>query len=441
MTYQEAVARLYSLEQTGIKLGLDNIREFCHRLGNPERTFLSIHIAGTNGKGSVTALVAEMLRRDGWRVGRYTSPHLRDFRERIEIDGRVVSPRTVTRFVQKHWPLIRRRRYSYFEVVTALAFDAFARAGVDVGVIEVGLGGRFDATNIIDPAISIITQIDYDHERILGRTLGKIAFEKSGIIKTGRPVLVGPVPHEVHTVLERAALERSAPLFDAGEVLRTHGSLHKHRNWEPGWALPLFGRHQVANLGIALAAIAMLGEAGIRPGTATLRDAARLVNWPGRFQFEPARPLVVYDVAHNPSGAAAFAETWRRLFGRAKGVLLFTAKDDKGYAEMWCSLAPITSLWAGCPLPHASGIPRATMESLARSTRTDFQWRESAQEARRLILERTSPDGVAAVVGSHYLVGELIPERLLTPAHTASRPTQKLRWLDILTALKPPGRR
>jgi len=439
MTYQEAVARLYSLEQTGIKLGLDNIRDFCQRLGNPQTQFLSVHIAGTNGKGTVTALMAEMLRRDGWRVGRYTSPHLRDFRERVEIDGRLVSRRTVTEFVEQHWPLIRRRRYSYFEVVTALAFDAFACAGVEVGVIEVGLGGRFDATNIIDPAVSIITQIDFDHERILGRTLGKIAFEKSGIIKTGRPVLVGPVTRDVRGVLERIARERHAPLFDARDVLQSLASLHK-RHRASGWQLPLFGTHQVANLGIALAAIALLGETGIEPDLATLRDSARQVHWPGRFQFEAAKPLVVYDVAHNPSGAAAFAKTWRGLYGGRKAVLLFTAKDDKGYTEMWRSLAPIASVWIGCPLPHSAGIPRAEMESLARSTGTHFEWCHSAQSAFRVMLQISANVGLSAVVGSHYLVGELIPRHLLSPKQEFPRPRQRFRWADILTALESPGR-
>ncbi|MEW5874024.1 MAG: folylpolyglutamate synthase/dihydrofolate synthase family protein [Candidatus Zixiibacteriota bacterium] len=441
MTYQEAVARLYSLEQTGIKLGLDNIRDFCRRLGDPQQQFLSVHIAGTNGKGTVTALVAEMLRRDGWRVGRYTSPHLRDFRERIEINGRMVGRVAVTEFVAQHWPLIRRRRYSYFEVVTALAFDAFARAGVEVGVIEVGLGGRFDATNIIDPAVSIITQIDFDHERILGRTLGKIAFEKSGIIKTGRPVLVGPVTQEVRSVLERIARERQAPLFDARDVLRTLPSPPKRGFVAAAWQLPLFGTHQIANLGIALASVALLQGMGVEPDPATLRHAARRVHWPGRFQFESTTPRVVYDVAHNPSGAAAFAKTWRALFAGKKGVLLFTAKDDKGYSEMWRSLAPVASRWIGCPLPHSPGIPRAEMESLARSTGTPFEWRDSAQDAYRIMREMTAKAGLSAVVGSHYLVGELIPKHLLLPKQESPRPRQHLRWADILTALRSAGHR
>lgn len=436
MTYKEAVARLYSLELTGIKLGLENITDFCERLGDPQSQFISVHIAGTNGKGSVTALLSEMLRQAGWRVGRYTSPHLRDFRERIEIDGHPVGRQVVTRFVERHWPLIQRQRYSYFEVVTALAFDVFKRADVQIGVIEVGLGGRFDATNILSPALSIITQIDYDHERILGRTLRKIAFEKAGIIKPGAPVLTGPLPPEATTVMDRISRRRGAPLFDAATVL-----LDRHRPRQAAlkstkWRTPLLGTHQFANLGIALAACVLLQGSGIPIGSAAQRIGARRVRWPGRFQVQTGNPVTVFDVAHNPSGARAFARTWKDVFGSGRAVIVYTTKEDKGYSEMWGSLAPLASRWIGCPLPHTTGIPQDEMKRLAHRTGTPFEWTDTAEEAMQIARRHAGRTGVVAVVGSHYLVGDLIPAALVHPTVNPRETLQTGTWERILTSLR-----
>ena len=436
MTYPEAVARLYSLERWGIKLGLENIRQFCEYLGNPQDAFQSIHIAGTNGKGSVTALVDSILRGAGYRVGRYTSPHLRDFRERIQISGIPLSRARFVRFMNQHWKKIHRGRYSYFETATALAYDAFAGARVQYGVMEVGLGGRFDATNTLNPALSVITHIDFDHESTLGNTLRKIATEKAGIIKTGVPVIVGPLPEPALHAITRIAQERSAPLFTAEQILSAADLPRRELLRRTRWTLPLLGTHQAANLGVALAALLMLPCLSIPLSAGQLRRGARRVHWPARFQVIPGTPTVVFDAAHNPSGMDAFAKTWPRVFGRRRAVALFTAREDKNFKRMWRALAPRVSAWIGCPLPHSPGIAEPEMRNLALASGTPFQWAETAAAGFRRAKELAGRDGVCVVAGSHYLVGEVIPAKAVTSPAPVASPLQFLSWDSILASLR-----
>ncbi|GAB4320256.1 MAG: bifunctional tetrahydrofolate synthase/dihydrofolate synthase [Candidatus Zixiibacteriota bacterium] len=428
--YREAVRRLYSLERWGIKLGLDNIQALCNRLGHPERKVPSVHIAGTNGKGSVTAMLEAMCLAAGYSVGRYTSPHLRDLRERIHINGKPIPRGRVRRFLTDHWTTIHRERYSYFETVTAMAFDAFASCGCDLAMIEVGLGGRFDATNVLHPELSIITNIDLDHERTLGRTLNKIAFEKAGIIKPGTPVLLGDLPEVAVRRISRVADRIGAPVFRSSEVLAARRGAHGESLTGLRWRVPLPGAHQRHNFGVALAAVVILDAAGIRVPLSRAAAGVRRTNWPARFQIESGAPTIIYDVAHNPSGMREFVRTWRNLIKR-DGVMVFTAREDKKYQDMWQDLATVSSQWIGCPLPHSPGIDRSEMERLARKSKTPFVWTDTPRQAVSLARRMAGPDGVVGVVGSHYLIGEILPVRLLS-ARYRSPVTQELTQRDII---------
>jgi len=439
MTYREAVARLYSLERWGIKLGLDNIREFCDYLGNPQESFRSIHIAGTNGKGSVTALIDSVLRNAGYQVGCYTSPHLRDFRERVHIDGQPISRARFTRFMDRHWTKIHGERYSYFETATALAYDAFSRARADFGVIEVGLGGRFDATNTLDPALTVITHIHIDHERTLGKSIGKIAFEKAGIIKEGVPVIVGPLPPAAYAAIARIARRRQAPLFTAAEILSSPQLPERDALRRIRWQMPLLGDHQTANLGVALATLVVLRGSESSIALSHLRSGVRDVHWPARFQIIPGRPTMIFDVAHNQSGMQVFSDTWPRVFGERRAVALFTTRDDKNFRSMWKSLAPCLSVWIGCPLPHSPGIERGTMEQLARKEGIPFEWYNTPMEGYRRARALAGPDGLCLVAGSHYLVGDIMPAAWITSRPPGESPIQRLKWDDILAALRLPS--
>jgi dihydrofolate synthase/folylpolyglutamate synthase len=434
MTYREAVARLYSLERWGIKLGLENITRLCEHLGNPQRTFPTIHIAGTNGKGSVAALIDHILQASGLRIGRYTSPHLRDFRERIQINSRPISRSRMARFMERHWDLIYRERFSYFETATAMAFDAFAANAVDIGVIEVGLGGRFDATNILKPEVSIITHIDFDHERTLGNTLRRIAREKAGIIKGGTPVILGPLPPVAEDTIRRIAQRRNAPVFRTADILTAPAMPGREDLRRVRWSLPLPGPHQISNLGIALAAVLSLGRLQVSVSPRHMQRGIRSVRWPARFQVIVGRPALVFDVAHNPSGMRVFAESWKRVFRNRRAVTLFTTRQDKDYEAMWNALAPNVAALVGCPLPHSTGIDRLSMKGLADRYEVPFHWANSARAGFRLCKTLAGSTGICLVVGSHYLIGDVIPASALTsPPRGLSR--QVVTWPDIVKAL------
>lgn len=438
LTYSEARARLYSLEHWGIKLGLDNIRQFCDRLGSPQARFLSVHVAGTNGKGSTSAYLDSILRSAGYRVGRYTSPHLRDFRERIHINGQPVSPRRVAAFVEHYWEKIVDRRYSYFEVTTALAFDAFARAGIEIAVVEVGLGGRFDATNIIDPIACVITRIARDHENVLGRTPEEIAFEKAGIIKSGIPVVIGPLVLQAEERIRGIAAERSAPVWSAYELLSDTESAGRFAGESSALRTPLSGAHQLTNLSIALAAIRVLEAQGLAIPRLAVNEGVRRTRWPARFQIDKGRPTVVYDAAHNPDGTAAIVSTWKRTFGDRRCTCIFNARPDKNYGEMFTLLSEIVADWVFCPMPDSPYISADELTQLASMSKQNAQWKDSPKEAMREACRRAKGADIVLVTGSHYLVGAIIPVRLVTGSSTTPA-GERVTFSQLLAASQDRG--
>jgi dihydrofolate synthase/folylpolyglutamate synthase len=439
VTYRDATARLFSLELWGIRLGLENITDFCRQLGNPQEQYLSIHVAGTNGKGSTSAYLDAILRAAGYCVGRYTSPHLRDFRERIHVNGRPIPRAWVTSFVERHWRYIREKHITFFEATTALTFEAFARARIDIAVVEVGLGGRFDATNVVPSSLSIITRIARDHENVLGHTQGKIAFEKAGIIKPGVPVLTGPLSPKADARIRAVAARRRAPVWSAREILRdasAHAVLPRrgHR-----WRTALAGSHQDTNLAVALAGLALLEAQGVNIPHRAVRHGVAHAYWPARFQVAGKCPTVVYDAAHNPDGMRAVVRTWRERFGGHPPVCVFTTRTDKAYAEMVLIITPLAKCWVGCPLPGAPGIERPEMQRLAERHGLAFTWADSAWQALRLAKNLAGASGHVLVVGSHYLVGAVIPADLID-GHVRGRPSgAALTRRDLLRAANAPG--
>jgi dihydrofolate synthase/folylpolyglutamate synthase len=350
---------LFGLEQFGIKFGLENIRTLLDRLGHPERAFRSVHVAGTNGKGSVTAMVDAALEAAGHRSGRYTSPHLIDLTERFVIDGHRVEPAALVAAVADVRDVIDDLRATgaltvqptFFEVTTGVAFELFRRAGVDTAVVEVGLGGRLDATNVITPVASAITSIAFDHQRYLGTTLHDIAREKAGIIRPGVPVVVGEVAPEAFAAIERVARERGAELIRASEgVTATTVRLEPDRSTirlrtptrDYGEIdLALAGAHQVANALVAVRVLEVVDAHGVAvPREAVVRALAN-VCWPGRLDRRtlPDGREVLLDAAHNPAGAAALAAYLAREGGE-KPPLVFAAMRDKDVRGMFQALLP-----------------------------------------------------------------------------------------------------
>ncbi len=299
MTYEQTLdwmfAQLPMYQQKGIvalNAKLDNIKLFAEKLGSPERKFKSIHVAGTNGKGSSSHMLASVLQEAGYEVGLYTSPHLKDFRERIKINGKSISKENVTRFIENHRAFLKKNKLSFFEMTVGMAFDHFAKREVDIAVIEVGLGGRLDSTNIIDPLVTLITNIGFDHMDVLGDTLEKIAFEKAGTIKKGVPVVIGETQAETETVFEMMAAQHRSKIIFADQMASKQ------------FETDLLGHYQKKNMLGVLACLKELkgfaiSDKDIETG---LRKVVENTGLLGRWQILTERPYVVCDTAHNLEG-------------------------------------------------------------------------------------------------------------------------------------------
>jgi dihydrofolate synthase/folylpolyglutamate synthase len=330
-------AYLFSLEQFGIKFGLENITAVVDRLGRPDRAYPTVHVAGTNGKGSVTAMVDAALRAAGHRSARYTSPHLVDLTERFVVDGRPIGTDALAQAVADVRGVVETLRRegtldvqpTFFEVTTAVALELFRRANVDVAVMEVGLGGRLDATNVITPAVTAITSIGFDHQLYLGSTLEAIAFEKAGIIKNGIPVVVGELDDGPRAVIERIASERGAPLIRASAS-----------DVEERFAIGLPGRHQQANAAVAFNVLRLLDGQGLRVPSAAVAQGLARPEWPGRLDVRrlPDGREIMLDAAHNPAGAAALASYLDASRASARLPLVFAAMRDKDVDGMYREL-------------------------------------------------------------------------------------------------------
>lgn len=416
MTYRQSVDFLYGLQKHGIKPGLDTIQSLLEGLGHPERRYPSVHVGGTNGKGSTAAMTAAVLQAAGYRVGLYTSPHLMEFRERIRINGDMIPEARVAALTD----CIRAvsgtpREPTFFEFTTALAFRYFAETGVDVAVVEVGLGGRFDATNVLSSSATAITNVALDHQEYLGETIGAIAYEKAGIIKPGVPVVVGRVSDEAWAVISRVAEERGAPLRRLHDAFTVEGHsparfLYRGmRASYAGLACPLPGRHQLDNAACALALLETVSERGLPVTELAVRTGLQAVQWEGRLETVESRPRVVLDGAHNPAAAAVVAEyvaDIRRDQPGARVILVWGMMRDKDREE-----------FLDCLLPHVDDIvvtqariPRAAgAEELAAVVGTRgraAQVRPDPAEAIRLARQLATPGDLILITGSLILVGE-----------------------------------
>jgi len=364
-----------ALETFGIKLGLDNISLLCRALGHPEQSFRSLHVAGTNGKGSVTAMAHAALRAAGIRAARYTSPHLSDLTERFVIQDRPVEASFLESTVEDVLRCADQLRTAgtltvhptFFEATTAAAFELFRRAGIDVAVIEVGLGGRFDATNVITPVAGAITTIDFDHQQHLGDTLAAIAFEKAGIIKPGVPVVMGDLREEAAAVVRRCADERGAALVEAMADTRWEAEMVEGRarltiatpagSYGPV-TLGLRGEHQIGNAVVAVRLLEVAAVKGIQVSRDAIERGLRDAQWPARLELltlEHGR-RVLLDAAHNPEGARALAAYLTRWHPE-RPPLVIGVMRDKNVADIAHTLLPVVSSVIATAAPTPRAIP------------------------------------------------------------------------------------
>ena len=406
--YESFTAHLADREYFGQKLGLERIRELLNRLGNPERKFPSIHIAGTNGKGSTAAMIAQILAEAGYKVGLYTSPHLVDFCERIWVAGEVIPrpqtlhhARIICEVESPSDPL------TFFELATAIAFLHFAEEKVDIAVVEVGLGGRLDATNVITPLVSVVTTIGMDHRQYLGGTIEKIAFEKAGIIKPGVPVVVGNLPEEAISVIHDVA--KSV----AGRVLPRVPPTGAHFIPPPSGArpespvpLPLAGDHQLHNAAVAVAVIEELRHQGWKIPETAVRSGLANVRWPGRLETVHENPWILLDGAHNPQAMAAVRQFLEpRLNGR-KLKVLFGAMADKDLAGLLSEIAPITDQFIFVAPNMKRAATPEQLVLLARSLGLKGTAAGGVAETLDAVTTRLELNDVLLVTGSLFVVGE-----------------------------------
>ena len=398
MTYRESLDWLYGLQIHGVKLGLENIRRLCDALGvgtESSGTCKFIHVAGTNGKGSVCAMIAAICVAMGRRTGLYTSPHLVSFRERIRLGPDCIPEEHVAEVLGRVRQIIATwdRVPTFFEVTTALALSWFQSQRAEIVVLETGMGGRLDATNVVTPVVSVLTPIGFDHMQYLGGTLAEIAGEKAGIIKPGVPAVSSPQEPEAEAVFRSKAAQVGAPLSFIREPLGKE------------WPLALSGGHQRWNAALAIAAIAALAAAGIHPEARVLREALGAVSWPGRFQR--VGECMIIDGAHNPPAAMQLARTWQEEFGPGKCVLVLGMLGDKDVRGFLSALLPVAFRVFCVPIRSPRALPPADLARIVSETSPGTPVNVSLSLAEG-IASAQSETGRTLITGSLFLVGEAL---------------------------------
>ena len=413
--YFEALDKIFNLRGGIIDLRLDRMRQALVLFNHPENQFPSLHIAGTNGKGSTAALLHNILHQAGYRTALYTSPHLESFTERIRIDQEEIAQDEVVSLADEIWwrtaaadlPL------TFFEFITVMAFIHFARSRVDVAVVEVGLGGRLDATNVITPLVSVITTIAKDHEAYLGPDELSIAREKGGIIKPRIAVVCGKMSDAVTDLLKEIAQTRESPSYFLGTnfnfLLKNEG-VFDYTGIKQNFSalnLPLRGRHQRANASLALAALEVVRQ-DFPVSEAALRQGMETVRWPGRLEMMSERPLVILDGAHNPEGVRALAEALSDLRQGRKIKLLFATMADKEWELMLATLVMVADEMV---FTRVAMERSADPELLAKYMKAPIPTRvvQDSRTAFHMLLAAAQSDDIVVVAGSLYLLGEIRP--------------------------------
>jgi dihydrofolate synthase/folylpolyglutamate synthase len=388
MNYPDALAWLYATQDRGIKLGLDRVRYFLAALGWSPGPTRFLHVAGTNGKGSVCAMLDSICRTAGIRTGLFTSPHLITFRERIRLDGHMAGKPEIARGLTHIRAVCESTgiQATFFEITTALALLLFRQNSMDVVVLETGLGGRLDATNIIQPRVSVITSVGMDHMHILGATLEEIAREKAGIIKPGIPLVTGPLPAQAAAIVAETASGRGAPLIQVTDPV-------------PNLTVALKGAHQRINAAVALRA---LEAARIPVSPDHLAEGLRSVNWPARFQ-DTGKGFIL-DGAHNPDAARRLVETWRETYGPAQTQVILGIVRDKDAPGICAELAPIAENFTIVPVRSPRAGPVEDLLEIAQSHRPS-RLSTSLEEAIAATPRRKVP---TLITGSLFLMGQAL---------------------------------
>ena len=432
--YQQALDYIYSFidyesqprPRDAIHYDLRRMDELLARLDNPHLKARTVHIAGTKGKGSVAAMVASALTASGYITGLYTSPHLHIFNERIRVDDRLISNEELVALVDRLKPEVEavNEKATYgqlttFEIMTALGFVYFEQKGVDLQVIEVGLGGRLDATNVVQPEICIITSISFDHTEVLGNTLAEIATEKAGIIKPNSIVITSPQADEVDKIIEKACLDCQAELVRVGsdvtwrgtgfdysqQSLQVQGKLGSYE-----LSIPLLGQHQLNNAATAVAALEILAGKGFHISVGSIANGLAKVDWPGRLQVLSRRPLVVVDGAHNTDSARKLKQSLEQYFDFDKAVLIIGVSSDKDIAGIISELVPLFDEVIATHSIHPRAMPTAPIVAEFRRQGVEAKETDDIAVALPLALNMVGEKDLICVSGSLFVVAGAIEQ-------------------------------
>lgn len=414
--YEDTIRFLYGLERFGILLGLENISELLERMGNPQLSFPVVHVAGSNGKGSTSAFIYGILRRAGLKTALYTSPHLNDFRERIRINGSLVSRDAVIESADKVRGLYNPDRTTFFEYTTAMAFECIARERPDVAVIEVGLGGRLDATNTTRPRVTVITDISREHEDYLGVGIASVAKEKAGIIKNGIPLVTGASRGEARKVILDMAMRAGAPVREFGrhfKGVRTGRDTYTYlseRSRIEHLTPPMPCSYQMKNSSLAIAAVEELTAAGYPVDEQAFRIGIQETRFPGRFEILRREPDVVIDGAHTPEGMRLLKSAFHSHYPGVRPLLLLGVLGDKSYEALVGIVAPIAREVV-CVSPQGNrALDPAVLASLVSSLGTAARPAPSITEGFRMLLEKATREDVILAAGSLYMIGPVRAE-------------------------------
>ncbi|OGU64491.1 MAG: hypothetical protein A2499_09830 [Stygiobacter sp. RIFOXYC12_FULL_38_8] len=411
MELKPALEKLFSLHQFGIKLGLESTLKLLEQIGNPHLGLKCFHVAGSNGKGSTASFLASILMEHGFNVGLYTSPHFVRFNERIKVNGEEIPDEAIVGFVSNLDEYIDKEKPTFFELTTALAFKYFETQKVDYAVIETGLGGRLDATNVIDPAASIITSISLEHTAHLGDTLEKVAFEKAGIIKKVKPVFTGKLPSEAEKIIAQKASETSSQLYRANEFsfqdkdcLKVQTHLVQFNIYET----PLRGTHQLYNAALAVRAVTEtireVSFVSVAEGISKVIENTKIE---GRYEIYNAEPKIIFDSAHNPEGVESFLSEFKKEYAAySERVLIFGAMRDKNIKTMLSNLAPYFTKIFFTSIDDERAAKYSEMAELLKGTEIELE--PLSEPGQYISLFKAKRENSCMVLlGSMYLLGEI----------------------------------
>ena len=423
MEYSEAIEYLYNLKIFGMSLGLVRIEHLLKILGSPPLGLKSIHIAGTNGKGSVAAMLSSILQAAGYRVGLFTSPHLIDFEERILVDGNKIPREKLAAQVDKIKPIaedmVNKKGFehpTFFEIATAVAMKHFSDEGVDYAVLEVGLGGRLDATNVVSPEVAVITTIALDHMHVLGTTLEEVAFEKAGIIKTNVPLVAGIQDAGILDLVRQICEERKSPFYSTKEMLTytkkkagIGGQTFDIQGLGDGFTdlrIPLLGEHQLSNAGIAALVVHVMRESGVVISENALKNGFEKTRWPARFEIVQKEPALFLDCAHNPAGMKTLRRTFEDTFGDRRLTVVLGIMRDKDIPGIVKEIAPFAHRVIVTKPKFERAAKTSIIEAEVRKYSDNVVVIESVAEAIKHAQDNSTQKDVLCVCGSIFNVGE-----------------------------------